>query len=73
MPFQPKAHLSHVVPPYRCAIGLESPQLATDMLLGGKYQPLFTSDMWALGQLGLRLTGRQQPEEHRRLHQGVCG
>lgn len=51
----------------RCAIGLESPQLATDLLLDGHYQPLFASDVWALGQLGLGLARGKQPEEHVRL------
>lgn len=37
------------------------------MLLEGEYQPLFTSDVWALGQLGLILIGGKQPKEHRRL------
>lgn len=51
----------------RCARGLESPQLATDMLLDGEYQPLFCSDVWAWGQLALQMTGGEQPQEHVRL------
>jgi hypothetical protein len=46
---------------------LESPQLATDLLLDGHYQPLFASDVWALGQLGLGLAGGKQPEKRVRL------
>ena len=37
------------------------------MLLDGEYQPLYASDTWALGQLGLALTGGKQPKEHQRL------
>ena len=37
------------------------------MLLDGEYQPLFASDVWALGQLALVLTGGSQPQEHVRL------
>lgn len=51
----------------RCAVGLESPQLAADMLLDGEYQPLFGSDVWALGQLALTLVVGSQPPEHVRL------
>ena len=54
---------------HRCAIGLESPELATGLLVDRKYQPLYESDVWALGQLGLVLAGGSQPEEHIRLQQ----
>ena len=37
------------------------------MLLDGEYQPLFASDVWALGQLALVLAGGSQPKEHVRL------
>lgn len=39
------------------------------MLLDGEYQPLYESDLRALGQLGLVLAGGKQPDEHIRLQQ----
>lgn len=51
----------------RCGLGIESPQLATDMMLDGKYQPLFSSDVWAFGLLALELAGGSKPAEHSRL------
>ena len=51
----------------RCGLGIESPQLATDITLDGKYQPLFSSDMWAFGLLALELAGGSQPAEHAQL------
>ena len=51
----------------RCGPGLETPQLAQDLLLDGEYQPLFPSDVWALGLLMLDLAGGKRPAEHIRL------
>lgn len=48
----------------RCGLGIESPQLANDMLVDGQYQPLFCSDVWAFGLLALELTGGSKPAEH---------
>ena len=48
-------------------MGLESPELATDMLLDGKYQPCCSSDMWAFGLLALELTGGSKPAQHQQL------
>lgn len=51
----------------QCGLGLESPELATDMLQDGKYQPYYSSDMWAFGLLALELTGGSKPAEHSQL------
>ena len=50
---------------YRCARGLEPPELAQALLTGtGKYQPDYPIDIWAFGQLILTLIHAQLPRDH---------
>lgn len=51
----------------RCGLGIESPQLVTDILLDGEYQPLYSSDVWAFGLLALDLIGGSMPAQHSKL------
>lgn len=47
----------------RCKAGIESPEIAKGCLQDGGYQPLPSSDVYALGLLMLQTVGGQQPQQ----------
>ena len=48
----------------RCCVGTESPQIAEAYLVDASYNPLCSSDVWALGLVMLEVVGGHKPEQH---------